>query len=82
MNVEFVRSRIGYKVLNPGQAYITSLDGEEAIWYCCHVCEEIILINDHKIIHESDGTITIEPSLVCPTEGCTGHYWMKHSEIQ
>jgi len=81
MKVDFIKPNIGYKILNKGQAYITSLDGKEAIWYCCHVCGETILINNHKITHEIDGTITTDPSLVCPTPGCTGHYWIKHSEI-
>ena len=80
MKIEIVSHDKRYK-LKPGQAYLTKLDDKAALWYCCHVCKEEILVSDHQITQNSDGTITVTPSLVCPTEGCTGHYFITNSEI-
>ena len=73
-------------VLKKGQGYLTNLiqDGikNRALWYCCHHCGDDILVSDHTITENDDGTITIEPSLVCPTEGCSGHFFIEKSEIR
>ena len=79
--VAFVDQRF-HPELKKGEAYLTKLDGKQAIWYCCHECGEDILISDHIITGTIETGITVNPSLVCPTEGCSGHYWIKNSEIE
>ena len=73
-------------ILKPGEGYVTNLttDGitKRVLWMCCTVCEQTILASDHTITEHSDGTITIEPSLVCPTEGCTAHFFIKRNVIE
>lgn len=73
-------------VLKKGQGYLTNLlkDGirNKALWYCCHHCGNDILVSDHTITENEDGIITISPSLVCPTIGCSGHFFIEGSEIR
>ena len=78
MDVEVVEGR---SIMKKGQGHFSKLDGKEVFWYCCHECGNDILISDHTITHHSDGTFTVLPSLVCPTEDCTGHYHIRNSEI-
>ena len=70
--------------LKPYDLQLTKItDGDQIFngaWYCCHHCKTDILIRDHKI-ENNNGIITITPSLVCPTENCKGHYWIRNGEI-
>lgn len=81
MKIKIVEAQSGRWKMNPGEAYLSKLDGKPVMWYCCHLCKEEILVSDHKITHNPDGTITVTPSLVCPTLGCSGHYFITNSEI-
>ncbi len=82
LKIEIVPWEQGRAKLNPGEGYLTKLDNKLAMWYCCHLCKEIILISDHAITQNPDGTLTVTPSLVCPTAECTGHYFITNSEIK
>ena len=85
MKIRVIENDYEENPLEPYDLILTTITiGEQRIsgaWYCCHKCKEEILINGHTIIQNPDGTITITPSLVCPTEGCTGHYHITNSEV-
>lgn len=42
----------------------------------CPQCSKIAVVGSHEVA--IDGTVT--PSLVCPTEGCGFHEWVKLEE--
>ena len=71
--------------LKSGQGYLNFLNDagtrKRILWYCCHHCKGTILASDHTITEHDDGTITLEPSLVCPTENCSGHFFIKKNEV-
>lgn len=84
MKIRLVGS--GDDLMNKGDLQLTTiidtnLKGVKAAWYHCHHCDEDILIKDHQIQQLPDGTISITPSLVCPTEGCKGHFYITNSEV-
>lgn len=85
MKIELIEQYPTNTDLQKGQGHLTRLTKDNktslALWYCCHECGEDILVSDHTITINPDKTITVNPSLVCPTEGCTGHYWIKNNEI-
>lgn len=72
--------------LKKGQAYFTMMRGEtrlkKVLWIKCFECGQEVLVMNHQIYENPDGTITIQPSLVCPTEGCTAHYYIENSNIR
>jgi len=86
MKIDLIPWRNGQDKLNPGEGYLTKLEQNGvvklAMWYCCHICHEEVLVSDHNVTMNPDGTVTVTPSLVCPTKGCTGHYFITNSEIQ
>jgi len=86
MHIELLEKGQGDKHLEKGQGYLSRLTDNHVtslvFWYCCHVCGEVILVKDHIITVHLDNKISIDPSLVCPTETCNGHYWIKNNEIQ
>lgn len=59
---------------------------EPDTWYmCCPGCGLRAGLPDHGITENSDGTVTISPSLVCPhvdTGKCTAHYFVEQNKIR
>ena len=69
------------QTLGKNQAHWSRLDGKRVLWLGCYKCGEMGLLSDHKITEHEDGTITVEPSIVCPNEKCDAHYFIRKSEI-
>jgi len=71
--------------VKPGQAFWAIAHFENRIkphlYVCCPKCGQLAATTEHKAIIEADGTVTIEPSLQCPINGCPAHYWIKAGEI-
>lgn len=67
--------------LGKNQAHWSNLDGKRVLWLGCYKCGQMALLSDHTITENSNGTITVEPSIVCPNEKCDAHYHIRNNEI-
>lgn len=89
MRIEILGESHPDKDAEPGQAYWTKLTDKSkgyvrkrVLWLSCHKCGEVGLLSDHTITEHEDGTITVEPSIVCPNDKCDAHYFIRNNEIQ
>jgi len=62
-----------WSVKNPGQWRGLKADGVRTAGLSCPDCGQVASLSHHKI--DQDGIVT--PSVVCPTEGCKFHEWIK-----
>ncbi len=74
-------------VLKPGEAYISNLVEKDRfvkkfLWIACYLCGLEAPTLSHTLTENSDGTVTISPSLMCPKEGCPAHYYIRNSKLE
>ena len=66
--------------LKPGQAYWTNYDGIRCLFLTCYKCGAGGFTSLHKNTENPDGTITLDPSVMCPAD-CGAHYYIRDSKI-
>lgn len=56
-------------------AFIIYRDGEPQLMIKCPDCG-VVTTTNHDVLLEGD-VPTVSPSIVCPTEGCSFHKWLR-----
>jgi len=64
--------RINFQVGNSSQP---------CLLICCYKCGYIAFTSKHSHEWHEDGSVTLSPSVVCPSTVCDAHYWIKNSDI-
>ena len=78
MNIKIVKRTEEHNFPDVGEAMETYRDGRPIYYLRCPECNEIIALDTKfHTVCVKEGKITAHPSLVCPTEGCNWHVWLK-----
>lgn len=56
--------------------------GHRWIFHGCAKCCREARLSEHNAMIETDFTMTIHPSIVCPFEGCGAHYFIERSKVR
>jgi hypothetical protein len=50
-------------------------------WLNCYKCGIVANLGSHTSVEVKDGIVTINPSILCPREGCGAHYFITNGII-